>query len=51
MVPPGQAAVAAFVLGTAAIVAYGERKLSVVASTVVGLLVTTFGVLEVAFPH
>lgn len=45
------AAVAAFVLGVAAIVACGERKLSVVGSTIVGLLVTTFGVLEVAFPH
>lgn len=45
------AAVAAFVLGAAAIAAYGERKLSVVAATLVGLLVTIFGVLEVAFPH
>lgn len=45
------AAVSAFVLGAAAIAAYGERSIGVVAVTIVGLLITAFGVLEVAFPH
>jgi cytochrome bd-type quinol oxidase subunit 2 len=45
------AAVAAFVLGVVAIATKRERSVSVVAVTVVGLFVTTYGVLEVAFPH
>jgi len=44
-------AVAAFVLGVGAIAASGERSISVVAVTIVGLFVTAFGVLEVLFPH
>ncbi|MEL7156641.1 MAG: hypothetical protein AAFN30_08580 [Actinomycetota bacterium] len=45
------AAVGAFVFGALAIVLAGERSLTVVAATIFGLLVTTFGVLEVLFPH
>ena len=45
------AAVAGFVLGVVAIVGRGERSVSVVVVSVVGLLVTAFGVLEVLFPH
>jgi hypothetical protein len=45
------AAVAAFVLGVKAIVTAGERSATVVVVTVVGLLITLFGVLEVVFPH
>ena len=45
------AAVSAFVLGAVAIATSGERSVSVMAATIVGLLVTVYGVLEVAFPH
>lgn len=45
------AAVAAFVLGAMAIAKFGERSVAVMASTILGLFVTTFGVLEVVFPH
>lgn len=45
------AAVAAFAFGASAIAAAGERSVAVMAATAFGLLVTTFGVLEVAFPH
>jgi hypothetical protein len=45
------AAVATFVLGVVAIATAGERSIAVVAVTLLGLLVTSFGVLEVVFPH
>lgn len=45
------AAVAAFGLGALAIVMRGERSLAVVATTILGLLVTAFGVAEIVFPH
>ena len=45
------AAVAAFGLGVFALAAQRERHLVVVAATLVGLLVTAFGVAEIAFPH
>ncbi len=45
------AAVAGFVLGVIAIVARGERSVPVIVVSVVGLLITVFGVLEVLFPH
>ena len=45
------AAVAAFILGALAITGSGERSLTVVAATILGFLVTAFGVLEVLFPH
>jgi hypothetical protein len=45
------AAVAGFVLGVAAIAAKGERSISVIAVTALGLLVTTYGVVEIAFAH
>jgi hypothetical protein len=45
------AAVATFVLGVVAITTAGERSIVVVAVSLLGLLVTTFGVLEVVFPH
>ena len=45
------AAVAAFVLGAAAFATSGERSITVAAATILGFLVTTFGVLEVLFPH
>lgn len=45
------AAVSAFVLGALAIVASGERSLTVVAATTLGLLIAAFGVIEVVFPH
>jgi hypothetical protein len=45
------AAVAAFGLGVLAIITSGERSITVVAITILGFLVTAFGVLEVAFPH
>ncbi|MDH3682558.1 MAG: hypothetical protein OEV40_21705 [Acidimicrobiia bacterium] len=45
------AGVCAFILGAMAIVASGERSVTVVAATIFGLLVTAFGVLEVLFPH
>jgi hypothetical protein len=45
------AAVAAFILGATAMAGYGERSLTVVAATILGLLVTAFGVLEVLLPH
>ena len=45
------AAVAAFILGALAIAASGERSVTVVATTILGLLITAFGVLEVLFPH
>ncbi len=44
-------AVAAAVLGCVAIVRRRERSAPVMLATLVGLLVTAFGVLEVAFPH
>ncbi len=44
-------AVAAFVLGAVAIATAGERSLIVIVATIVGLLVTVFGILEIAFPH
>jgi hypothetical protein len=45
------AAVTGFVLGLFAIATKGEKSISVFAVTVVGLLITTYGILEVAFPH
>lgn len=45
------AAVAGFVLGVVAIVRRAERSVGVIVATLVGLLVTAFGVLEIAFPH
>lgn len=45
------AAVAVSVLGIVAIAARRERCVFVVLATVVGLLVTAFGILEVVFPH
>ena len=45
------AAVVGSVLGVVAIAIRRERSVFVVAATVVALLVTAFGVLEVAFPH
>lgn len=44
-------AVAAFILGALAIATSGERSVTVAAATVLGFLVTAFGVLEVLFPH
>ena len=41
------AAVSAFILGALAIAASGERSVIVVAATILGLLITAFGVLEV----
>jgi len=43
------ASVCAFVLGATAIAVSGERSATVVATTILGLLVTAFGVLEVLF--
>ncbi len=45
------AAVAAFVIGVVSIARARERSVTVIVVTILGLLVTTFGVLEVAFPH
>ena len=45
------AAVATLVLGALAMATAGERSVTVAAATVVGLLVTAFGVLEVLLPH
>lgn len=45
------AAVAAFILAALAIATSGERSVTVTAATVLGFLVTAFGVLEVLFPH
>ena len=45
------AAVAVFILGTGAIAVSGERSITVVLATILGFLVTAFGVLEVLFPH
>ncbi len=45
------AAVAAFLLGALAIATSGERSITVMVATTLGLLVTSFGVLEVLFPH
>lgn len=45
------AAASAFILGALAIAASGERSVIVVAATIVGLLVTAFGAVEVLFPH
>ncbi len=45
------AAVVAFILGASAIAVSGERSITVMATTIVGLLITAFGVLEVLFPH
>ena len=45
------AAVSAFILGALAIAASGERSVTVVATTILGLLVTAFGALEVLLPH
>ncbi len=44
-------AVGAFVLGAVAIATAGERSLIVIVATIVGLLFTVFGILEIAFPH
>lgn len=45
------AAVSAFILGASAMAASGERSVTVVATTILGLLVTAFGALEVLLPH
>ena len=45
------AGVSAFILGVVAMTAFGERSVTVVAATILGLLITAFGVLEVLFPH
>jgi hypothetical protein len=45
------AGVAAFILGALAIAVNADRGIAVLASTLVGLVVTSFGVLEVVFPH
>jgi len=45
------AAVAAFLLGAGAIVASGERSITVMLATFLAFLVTAFGVLEVLVPH
>mgnify|MGYP001824224683 FL=1 len=45
------AGVAAFALGAVAIASAGERSITVVGVTILGLLITSFGVLEVVFPH
>lgn len=45
------AGVAAFVLGAAAISTEGERSIVVGAVTLLGLLVTAFGVAEIVLPH
>ncbi len=45
------AGVSALVLGVVAMTAFGERSVIVVAATILGLLITAFGVLEVLFPH
>ncbi len=45
------AGVSALVLGVVAMTAFGERSVGVVAATILGLLITAFGVLEVLFPH
>ena len=44
-------AVGGFVAGAAALATQGERSIAVILATTVGLVVTMFGVLEVAFPH
>ena len=43
--------VVATVAGAAAVITQGERSIIVIAATIVGLAVTIFGILEVAFPH
>jgi hypothetical protein len=45
------AAVAAFILGALAITASDERGVTVMAATILGFLVTAFGVFEILFPH
>lgn len=45
------AAVSAFSLGALAMTTSGERSLSVAATTIFGLLITAFGVIEVVLPH
>jgi hypothetical protein len=45
------AAVTTFVTGAVAIASRGERSIAVVAVTIIGMLVTVYGILEVAFPH
>lgn len=45
------AGVLAFVFGVKAIVFSGERKVPVFAAAILGGFVTSFGVLEVLFPH
>jgi hypothetical protein len=45
------AGVAAFVLGAVAIASAGERSVTVIGVTILGLLITSFGVLEVVVPH
>ena len=45
------AAVAASILGALAIATAGERSVTVICVTILGLLITSFGVLEVVIPH
>jgi len=45
------ASVVAFALGAVALASAGERSIVVVGVTILGLLITSFGVLEVLFPH
>jgi hypothetical protein len=45
------ASVVAFAFGAVAIASAGERSVTVIGVTILGLLITSFGVLEVLFPH
>ena len=45
------AGVVAFALGAVAIASAGERSITVIGVTILGLLITSFGVLEVLLPH
>jgi hypothetical protein len=45
------AGVVAFALGAVAIASAGERSITVIGVTILGLLITSLGVLEVVFPH
>ncbi len=44
-------AVVATVAGVVAVVGQRERSVAAIAATIVGLAVTIFGFMEVAFPH
>jgi len=44
-------AVMATLAGAAAVITQGERSIVVIAATIIGLAITIFGILEVAFPH